>query len=62
MQTPISREEKPVVVASPSDTTLADLCSRVIWMHDGKIKMDGPTEEVLACYREFTDGAAAKRK
>lgn len=62
MQDLISQEDKTVVVVSHSDTTLADLCSRVIWMHDGKIKMDGPTEEVLACYREFTDGAAAKRK
>lgn len=59
MQELINQDDKTVVLVSHSDTTLSDLCSRVIWMHDGKIRMDGPTEEVLDCYREFMDRASA---
>lgn len=51
----INREDTTVLIVSHSDVTLAELCSRVIWMHDGKIRMDGPTKEVLAAYSEFMD-------
>jgi ABC-type polysaccharide/polyol phosphate transport system ATPase subunit len=26
------------------------LCSRGIWMEHGRVKMDGPTDDVLAAY------------
>lgn len=54
----INREDTTVLIVSHSDTTLAELCSRVIWMHDGKVRMDGPAEEVLAAYSQFMDEAS----
>lgn len=54
----INRDDTTVLIVSHSDATLADLCSRVIWMHDGKVRMDGPAEEVLAAYSEFMDAAS----
>lgn len=54
----INREDTTVLIVSHSDATLAELCSRVIWMHDGKVRMDGPTAEVLAAYSEFMDAAS----
>ena len=52
----INRDDTTVLIVSHSDTTLAELCSRIIWMHDGVIRMDGPAEEVLAAYNAFMDG------
>lgn len=54
----INQDETTVLIVSHSDTTLAELCSRVIWMHDGVVKMDGPTEEVLEAYGAFMDDRA----
>lgn len=56
----IHREDTTVLIVSHSDATLADLCSRVIWMHDGKVRMDGPAKEVLEAYSEFMDAASKK--
>lgn len=49
----ISNSERTVVIVSHSSETLKQLCSRVIWMHDGEIMMDGDPEEVLTKYEEF---------
>jgi ABC-type polysaccharide/polyol phosphate transport system ATPase subunit len=32
--------------------TIADLCSEVIWMDDGRVRLAGPSERVLAEYRD----------
>lgn len=49
----ISQEDRTVIIVSHSTETLRKLCDRVIWLHDGKIRMDGPTDEVLPAYDEF---------
>lgn len=49
----INNEARTVVIVSHSTETLRKLCDRVIWLHDGEIKMDGPTDEVLPAYDEF---------
>ena len=54
----ITREDTTVLIVSHSETTLAELCGRVIWMHDGRVRMDGPTGEVLAAYSAFMDEAS----
>ena len=33
--------------------TLKELCDRVIWLHDGKIKEIGASEEVVEHYEKF---------
>lgn len=39
-----------LVLASHSLDILRQWCDRILWLDGGKIKMDGPTEEVLALY------------
>jgi teichoic acid transport system ATP-binding protein len=46
---------------SHNNKSIADTCDRVLWLEKGELRMDGPTEEVLAAYEEFTGEAAAKK-
>ena len=49
----ISAENRTVLIVSHSISTLKALCTKMLWMHDGRIKMLGDTEEVLAAYQKF---------
>lgn len=49
----ILNRNRTVVIVSHSESTLRDLCDRVMWMHDGEIKRIGDPEEVLEEYSEF---------
>lgn len=49
----ISNKNRTVVIVSHSIDTLMDLCDRVMWMHDGEVKMIGKPETVLEKYEEF---------
>jgi ABC-2 type transport system ATP-binding protein len=40
-----------LVFASHSDEFLRDLCDTAIWMEHGRIRQQGPLEEVLAAYK-----------
>ncbi len=51
----ISNEERTVIIVSHNSDTISKLCSRVIWLNDGKIVIDGETEEALAQYHEYMD-------
>jgi ABC-type polysaccharide/polyol phosphate transport system ATPase subunit len=39
-----------VVLASHDLPSLAGLCNRVVWMDHGRVKMFGPTDDVIAAY------------
>ncbi|MCI6034764.1 MAG: ABC transporter ATP-binding protein [Firmicutes bacterium] len=58
----ISDNERTVMIVSHSIETVRKLCSRVIWLHDGLIRMDGPTEEVLEQYQIFMDELEPNKK
>jgi teichoic acid transport system ATP-binding protein len=45
-----------LVLVSHSLGSIEDLCTRVIWLHQGELLRDGPTAEVLEHYRRFTAG------
>ena len=49
----IKKEDKTVIVVSHSTSMIEELCSRVIWLHDGKVKMQGETTEVIKQYTKF---------
>lgn len=49
----IENEDRTVIIVSHSSATLADLCDTILWLHEGKIVMYGPAEEVLPLYDEF---------
>ena len=53
MQSLISGKNRTVVIVSHNMSTLESLCDTVIWLHDGQIRMQGPTKEVLEAYNEF---------
>lgn len=49
----ISREDRTVIIVSHSLSTLEELCSRIMWMHEGEAREIGNSKEVLAHYKEF---------
>ncbi|QNS05894.1 ABC transporter ATP-binding protein [Streptomyces xanthii] len=49
-----------VFLVSHSNKSIRDTCDRVLWLERGELRMDGPTEDVLKEYEEFTGGPAKK--
>lgn len=49
----ISDQERTVMIVSHNSETLRKLCTSLIWLHDGEIRMMGGTDEVLEAYEEF---------
>jgi ABC-type polysaccharide/polyol phosphate transport system, ATPase component len=43
-----------VFLVSHQLSTIRGACERTIWLEDGKIHMDGPTDEVVDAYEAFT--------
>ncbi len=44
------RDAEILVLSSHNTEALLEWCTRVIWMEQGRIQMDGPTETVLEAY------------
>lgn len=55
MKSLIQDEDRTVVIVSHSISTLRKLCQKVLWMHEGEIKMLGDADEVLDQYEEFME-------
>ena len=53
MQELIRDEIRSVVIVSHSTETLEMLCTSLLWLHEGEIKMQGDTKTVLDAYNEF---------
>ena len=53
MQQLIMDENRTVVIVSHSTETLEKLCTSLLWLHEGEIKMQGDTKTVLDAYNEF---------
>lgn len=51
----ISNKDRTVVIVSHSTETLRKLCDRLLWLHDGQVRMIGDTKEVLDAYEKFMD-------
>lgn len=49
----ISEKDRTVVIVSHNNDTLRSLCDRILWLHDGEVKMLGTADEVLPVYEEF---------
>jgi ABC-type polysaccharide/polyol phosphate transport system ATPase subunit len=45
-----------IVCVSHELNNLAQLCDRGIWLDHGRLRMDGPMEDVIAAYVEATNG------
>jgi lipopolysaccharide transport system ATP-binding protein len=55
----VAHSGRTILFVSHNMTAIASLCSRVVWLHDGRVRMDGPTDEVvkayLSTYTEYGD-------
>ncbi len=49
----ISDKNRTVMIVSHSLSTLQKLCTKMLWLHAGEIKMLGDTNEVLTAYEAF---------
>ncbi len=49
----ISNKERTVVIVSHNSDTLRKLCTSLLWLHNGKVKMVGDTEKVIDAYEKF---------
>ena len=50
-----------VVLVSHSAPAIARVCTRAVWIEDGRIRADGRADHVLAAYEEHEDAAGAER-
>ncbi|MFF7476288.1 ATP-binding cassette domain-containing protein [Streptomyces sp. NPDC008092] len=50
-----------VFLVSHNNKSIRDTCERVLWLERGVLRMDGPTEEVLAEYEAFTGDKSDKK-
>lgn len=55
MKSLISNKDRTVVIVSHSLNSLKDLCTSVLWLHEGEIKKIGDPEEVIEEYRKFME-------
>lgn len=50
----LTQQGKTMVFVTHSLQSVSDLCSRAVWLHEGKIKLDGNSKEVIESYIEAT--------
>jgi teichoic acid transport system ATP-binding protein len=58
----IREQAGTVFLVSHSLAAIQQMCTRVLWIHDGKLRVDGPTDEVCEAYAAFTKPKPAKKK
>ena len=51
----IGDEKRTVMIVSHSISTLNNLCTKMLWLHDGRVRMLGDTKEVLTAYKKACD-------
>jgi teichoic acid transport system ATP-binding protein len=51
----LREEAGTVFLVSHSEQSIRDTCERTIWLESGEIRADGPTEEILEMYEEFSN-------
>jgi teichoic acid transport system ATP-binding protein len=49
-----------VFLVSHSLKAIQQMCTRVLWIHDGELRMDGPADEVCKAYAKFVRPASKK--
>ncbi len=50
----LREEAGTVFLVSHSMKSIRDTCERVLWVHGGELRMDGPADEVVAAYERST--------
>lgn len=57
----IRKHAGTVFLVSHSLKAIQQMCTRVLWIDQGELKMDGPTDEVCAAYQEAMQPKPTKR-
>ncbi len=57
----IREQAGTIFLVSHSLATVRAMCSRAIWLDKGKVRMDGPVDEVADAYREFSRRTVKRR-
>jgi teichoic acid transport system ATP-binding protein len=59
----LRKQAGTVFLVSHSNRAILETCDRALWLEAGTLRMDGPSDEVVAAYEEFTakPKAAAKK-
>lgn len=55
MKKMIEEESRTVIIVSHTIPVLAELCNKVMWMHEGEVIKIGDTCEVLSAYKKFME-------
>ena len=50
----LKKQGKTMVFVTHSMDSVRNLCDRAVWLYDGKIRMDGNTDEVINEYLKVT--------
>jgi teichoic acid transport system ATP-binding protein len=50
----LRKEAGTVFLVSHNNKSIRDTCDRVLWLEKGELRMDGPTDEVIKAYEDFT--------
>ena len=50
----LTEQGKTMVFVTHSLQSVSQLCNRAVWLHEGKIKLDGNSNEVISAYVEAT--------
>lgn len=53
----LTQKGRILILVSHSMGSINDMCTRCIWLDDGKVRMDGPPVDVTAAYLEEVRGA-----
>jgi teichoic acid transport system ATP-binding protein len=51
-----------VFLVSHSLKAIQQMCTRVLWIHEGQLRMDGPADEVCQAYAAFVKPKPARKK
>jgi ABC-type polysaccharide/polyol phosphate transport system ATPase subunit len=51
----LCRQARTIVLVSHSMSSIRTLCDQVIWMHEGRLRMAGEPDAVVAAYAEFLE-------
>ncbi len=55
----LRKEAGTVFLVSHSNASIRETCERTLWLESGTLRMDGPTDEVLAAYEQLHEEEVA---
>jgi lipopolysaccharide transport system ATP-binding protein len=54
------QSDKTVVIVSHSVSSIRDLCDRVVWIHGGRVRLEGEPKDVLDAYAQWAEAQKTK--